>query len=115
MTMRGTLMAVAVLAAVSAQGGCGTAGNLTEKGGCRVYGGTRMDGAIISDSFAPDSEMAKAEGLERPVVVWAGWCGLVDLPFSVVADTVTLPFTVPLSMKRSGAESRAAEQGPPEE
>lgn len=50
-----------------------------------IYGGTRIDGMLIGNSFTgPDRSAA------------LGAFGLVDLPFSLVMDTLLLPLAIPL-------------------
>jgi uncharacterized protein YceK len=92
--------AVVLLIALSASSGCGTVYNLGND--CKIYGGTRFSGAfgvgclangcsrIISredDKFSPEETIA------------LGLCGLADLPFSVIADTLTLPITIAAAIK----------------
>jgi uncharacterized protein YceK len=111
--MRGALILQACLVVLPALGGCATAGNLTAKEGCKVYGGTQVDAALISGKPAPNAALAKYEHVEPPVLVAAACCGLVDLPFSVIADTLTLPIT----MSRAGkdTDSAVSEQAPRKE
>jgi uncharacterized protein YceK len=109
--MRGNLLFRAVLGALPLLGGCATSGSLAGKDGCKVYGGTRLDAALITENLAPDSEAAKSEGLERPILVWAACCGLVDMPLSFLADTALLPLTVPIAIGRLGSEPQSVGQG----
>jgi len=99
--MCGILRVVLLAAGVSVLGGCAASNNLFEKGGCKVYGGTRTDATLIADGFSTDSELSQDSRIERPVQVWSGFCGLVDLPLSFVADTVMLPITVPVTVARA--------------
>lgn len=70
--------------------GCGTAQNvILPKQPTRVYGGVQRDLVKIGDGILP------TPGAERPVLNALG--GLVDLPFSAVGDTLTLPVTIPAS------------------
>jgi uncharacterized protein YceK len=108
MVLRQTGTLLVALTALSALGGCATYGSLGGKDGAKVYGGTRLDATIIADGLAPASEVAKSPVLERPVLVWAACCGLVDLPFSVLADTALLPLTVPLAFRENGTEAQTA-------
>ena len=96
-------MLLAALAAAPALVGCATSSNLFSKDECKVYGGTRLDATLISEGFSPDPEAVKANRLEPPVVAWEACCGMFDLPLSVIADTVTLPITVPVTVARLGA------------
>jgi uncharacterized protein YceK len=74
---------LAVLAGLS---GCGTAANtvfLNEvEGGKRAYGGVRADWEIVRER----GEEGSGANLRAPL--WAA----IDMPFSLVADTVTLPY-----------------------
>jgi len=108
MALRQTGMLLAILATLSTLGGCATYGSLGGADGAKVYGGTRLDATIIADGLAPAPEIAKSSEVERPVWVWAACCGLVDLPFSVLADTALLPITVPLAFRENGTEAQTA-------
>ena len=110
MARRPTGNCLAVLMAFSMVGGCATYGSLGGKDGAKVYGGTRLDATIIGEGLGPAPEVGKHEALEKPVLVWAACCGLVDLPFSFLADTALLPITVPLAFQDSGPESSGAAQ-----
>jgi uncharacterized protein YceK len=112
MTMRGTLLLVAGLALPPALSGCATGGNLFGTEECKVYGGTRIDATLVAEGLTAHSEAAQAPGVAHPVLVWEGCCGLVDMPLSFVADTVTLPITVPLALTRGGAGSPSDEPSP---
>ena len=92
---RGTAVCLAALWA-SALGGCGTAGNLWRPpvlGGQHIYGGVRLDAAAIRESLTgqpPDPDPRRV----APPPVRTILCSAVDLPFSAVADTLTLPATI---------------------
>lgn len=88
-----------MLALLPLLGGCAAVGNLGAEGGAKVYGGTRVDMDLISGDVAPDAEPADLKKIEPTVRTYAACCGLVDLPFSFVADTVMLPVTVPLALR----------------
>jgi hypothetical protein len=94
------LLVTAVAAsALFALTGCGTLSNLQEKPGYlffpphadappnRIYGGVRIS-------------------------VKEGW--FADVPFSAVADTITLPVTIPATVVRVAAGNKAVKQCPPE-
>jgi uncharacterized protein YceK len=98
------VIVLAVLAAVAPLGGCAATNNLFGKDGRKFYGGTQVDASLMSQGFAQDTD-DKDQALERPVVVWAGCCGLVDMPFSIIADTLMLPVTVPSTLSRPGKEA----------
>jgi uncharacterized protein YceK len=107
--MRGTFLVLLALTTIPVLGGCATYASLAGQDGSKVYGGTRLDATLISESLSPDSEVAKSDKIEHPVLVWEACCGLVDMPFSLVADTVLLPVTVPLALGRSAPESSDSE------
>jgi uncharacterized protein YceK len=103
--MRGKPILLAVLIMIPTVGGCATYGSLTDKDGCKVFGGTRLDATIISENLGPDPADVRKKGIEPPVMVWAACCGMIDMPFSLLADTVMLPVTVPLAFQGSTADS----------
>jgi uncharacterized protein YceK len=107
--MRPTLI-VLMLASIMSLTGCAATANLGSTDGCKIYGGTQLDATLISEGMASDSEAAKKNNLEPPVLVWEAGCGLVDLPFSFIADTVMLPLTVPLTVQRLCEKSPTAEE-----
>lgn len=113
--MRGTLVWMAVLTGTSALGGCASAGNFSADGGPKVYGGTRVDVALISGDLGPDADPADVKKVKGTALAGAACCGLVDLPFSFVADTLLLPVTAPMAMARARAESQSAERAPTDE
>jgi uncharacterized protein YceK len=96
--------------------GCGTALNFMHgKGNTsaprEVYGGVRTDALLVSqfvgEAFHPDrlvgeTPVDKATAALAGGAVNLGFAGLalVDLPFSAVADTATLPLTVPAAINR---------------
>jgi uncharacterized protein YceK len=108
--MRETLMAFVLLGAILVLGGCATSSNLAGKDGWKVYNGTRVDAALISEGWTPDADRAKSEKLEQPVLAWAACCGVVDLPLSFAADTVLLPITVPVTLSKLGDDSQTAQR-----
>ena len=72
---------VAILVVCSFSG-CGTIVNLVQSRGPRVYGGVRLEAAAIGEKGYPFS--AVIGGLALPLAV-------LDMPLSLVGDTVTLP------------------------
>jgi uncharacterized protein YceK len=76
--------------------GCGTAMNFwltPREGGCRPYGGVRVDAEVARDCAA---DAAKAETTGERIIWYSKAAYLVaDLPVSLVGDTLTLPFTLP--------------------
>jgi uncharacterized protein YceK len=78
--------------------GCGTAMNFMEAGSRglpesaghkSIYGGVTIDVDLISSS----------EGFAETVTALF-LAGLIDLPLSLVMDTVTLPVTIPMTLSR---------------
>jgi uncharacterized protein YceK len=95
--------------------GCGTLMNLRSMETARalpdstvpraaVYGGVKLDAAAGRRSFdaAPNRPAQALVG----AYVWG-----IDLPISVVADTLTLPVTVPASIRREVNEYYFPEVG----
>lgn len=72
---------IPVLLLSAGLGGCGTyfnmAGVKCSGGDKDVYGGVQADVVHLAGACPP----------------WTVLCGLVDFPFSLVADTLTLPWT----------------------
>jgi uncharacterized protein YceK len=80
---------IPIIAALAlSSGGCGTLANtawfIPEEGGKRVYGGVRADVQSAQQCFETPIEGKPLSGL---------WC-LIDLPFSAIGDTITLPYTI---------------------
>lgn len=107
--MRRTLSVLALSAALPVMSGCAASSNLFGKDPCKVYGGTQLDATLISEGFTPDPKVVKDNKLEHPVLVYEGWCGIIDMPLSFVVDTVTLPITAPLALARSSRETETEE------
>jgi uncharacterized protein YceK len=80
-TWRVWAAAVAVLPVL---GGCGTLSNITDQApAVRAYGGVQRDWMLLTMAQEDDSG-----------IMWAFVPALaVDLPLSVVGDTLTLPYT----------------------
>ncbi|MBV9122367.1 MAG: YceK/YidQ family lipoprotein [Planctomycetes bacterium] len=96
--MRSILLMVMVLAALPILEGCASVASLGGREGCQVYGGTRLDATMISESLSPNSQVVQSKKIEPSVRLEETCCGLVDMPFSFVADTVLLPITVPIAV-----------------
>ncbi len=90
-----------VMIACACLTGCGTIHTLTEnkynapQNQYWVYGGVRMDWDFVAGPPSPF--------LPR----WVRVFGIADVPFSAVADTVCLPYTIPkaVSEKKKREES----------
>jgi len=111
-------LVVFLLAALApAMSGCGTALNFMHgKGNApaawEVYGGVRADTQIASALVGGACHPRFPEGAtagEKSIMAsdvftcsffFAG-CALVDLPLSAVADTLTLPLTIPAAIDRA--------------
>jgi uncharacterized protein YceK len=84
-------VALMLIAGITALSGCGTVGNVIEKGGnhedfYKVYGGVGTDLETVRDCII--TWKIKEHPLLTTSLV------LVDLPFSAVGDTLTLPWTL---------------------
>lgn len=111
--MRSLLIGSAVLAVLPLVG-CATSKDIAGTTGPRVYGGTQTDLALISGQLGPTNhaDEERARRISGPVKTWAACCGLADLPFSFVADTLLLPVT--MSQANTRAEAQAAAESEPE-
>ncbi len=76
------------------------------------YGGTKLDAAAIST-------FPTARGIEKPEplsyfqpgteCLYLASMGLLDIPFAILADTLTLPITVPVSFIRAAGSQPSSE------
>jgi uncharacterized protein YceK len=121
-----------------ALGGCGTFHNLlppdpkaekkAEKEAPRpeaksVYGGVGLDASVgaswLAAAFVPASQphvTALETAVDSTCKVGIGAYVLaVDLPLSAVADTLTLPITVPATLKKPARPDKPAGRGPQKE
>jgi uncharacterized protein YceK len=91
MPMRATkhLFGITLLAALTSITGCGTLLNLGEKDS-PPYGGVILDSEIVAQGV-PLGLAAWSHDIDVPSF-WP--LALIDLPFSLAGDTVTLPITV---------------------
>jgi uncharacterized protein YceK len=114
---------------VFALGGCGTVNNLRSPpkkdkdspnaevvGTKAVYGGVGLDARVgtelLAAAFGKERQAQESlfvAAVDGPCKVGVGaWLLAVDLPLSAVADTLTLPVTVPAALKNQGrAEPQA--------
>ena len=101
--------------------GCGTLGNTIgiryPSEHLRVYGGVQLDVEQTQESVAKAKD-AKTTN-ERVEACVGLFISTVDMPFSAVADTLTLPFTIPEAIERArhpeqvyGGPLRRAPSGP---
>jgi uncharacterized protein YceK len=98
--MRTQVIAVGMLCALS---GCGTMENLSGSGG--VYGGVRDDASIIAGCLTPGDKETGNAAADLVVATLL----LVDLPLSLIGDTVTLP----LSLLFGGDDGKGNSAGHP--
>jgi uncharacterized protein YceK len=110
--MTRTGRAAALFLAVGTLGGCGTLANLGGRGWehTRIYGGVLGDvkGAqdwIADNPITPEADIQKNVG----TVVGVGLVAL-DVPFSAIGDTLTLPVTVPVAIWASTRGPAAVSQ-----
>ncbi len=121
------LKATAFLATVfaAALSGCGTVVNCTNVNGAAaygIYGGVRQDAkngsSHLAEAFSgpapafskiPKPPSAIRDFASKSLCAGCGVCMLaVDLPVSAIADTLTLPVTVPATlMKKKPAAKRS--------
>ena len=106
--MRSRFFWTAVAGLALLNGGCGTAVNTLWlapfEGGQRVYGGVRADLDVMRRTVAGESditvsgEQVKATSREqiRSILFLT-----LDLPLSVIGDTLTLPYTLAVAVRRS--------------
>jgi uncharacterized protein YceK len=96
--------------AVLAATGCGTCANLADHS--KIYGGAQLDSTSILHAYKELTHPQEPAELtpKRNVAAALGSC--MDLPFSVIADTFTLPVTCYHSWKdrnKQGDTTIAAE------
>jgi uncharacterized protein YceK len=82
-----------VSASAALASGCGTLLNTAHyphaSGGEEIYGGVQLDYRVVAQEHQKRSATTVA-------------LALLDMPFSLVGDTLTLPYTVALAMSREG-------------
>jgi uncharacterized protein YceK len=77
--------------------GCGTMANVVwlapYEGGMQPYGGVQADLTVAKEAVDHLANRSKdSSSLDM------GWVALLDLPLSGIADTITLPLTVPYTL-----------------
>ena len=104
----GILAVVLALATYTFLCGCGTAINL-QKDEQRVYGGVWFDAQAATVGLAEGVSGAVSPDTGPDRMPYRPWTGLqiilgaaawVDLPLSIIGDTLTLPWTVSAELKR---------------
>ena len=102
------VLVVSLLLALLASIGCGTLYNLDFNTCCcggrpdshRIYGGVETDLAYPVCTFREMRASNQPLVIQVTYVSIASILGLVDLPLSMVADTVTLPLTIAAQIER---------------
>ena len=79
--------------------GCGTMDNMAGGPSARVYGGVRQDVKDAAQATGTAFRASDAAMFSNSVAL--GTAHVLDMPFSAVADTVTLPVTVPAAVRRT--------------
>ena|ERR1700722_12883896 len=112
-----TLLALVALSV----GGCGTVCNLA--GGVmhpdtepRIYGGVLRDFELVTQASDQPPRGASVANGKSAAFLWAAIVvvGVTDPILSFVADTLTLPITIPLQNQRIAAQNRERDaSGPP--
>jgi uncharacterized protein YceK len=98
MSMRCHILLPLLLWALVSGPGCGTFSQLTSGKGLAIYGGLRVDCSLVGqgwDLIQPSmSESGGWAAREKPpmAVLWPVM--LLDVPFSLAADTILLPFSL---------------------
>jgi len=86
-----------VIALSSLLGGCGFIADIATDQ--RVYGGVQADVRLIENPVLPHSSSREPY---YPLILF----GILDIPMSVVLDTLFLPLTIPLSLGRPAENPR---------
>jgi uncharacterized protein YceK len=86
--------------------GCGTMANMSDDygpGDRKIFGGVQLD---VSQGTGYAACAARSDGPVRPIMAGFTACEMAaDVPFSLVADTLTLPWTV-LAPAKKPAQKR---------
>src|SRR6516164_5785276 len=99
--MQKLLLPVVSLAGVLALGGCGTTVNIFAGGPCVPYGGAMIDAEATCGGLASVAGFGEEPGeIDRPTWLLLACGGIVDFPFSILADTATLPITLRSTLEK---------------
>jgi len=95
--------------AAAALSGCGTICNTwscCSSGPHRVYGGVLLDAQAFVETFQAKDPEKQVEWslLNAGTAVLEGCFLAIDLPLSAVADTLTLPITIPTAIEKISAK-----------
>jgi uncharacterized protein YceK len=88
-------LAAVVFGALS---GCGTSLNLD--GDSRIYGGVAQDLQVVQERLG-EAASPNWPGMPGSSTAWnlaVGSLALADVPLSLLADTLTLPYTIPTAL-----------------
>lgn len=104
--------AVILLIVVLLPVGCGTVNDASSDGGPRIYGGTRLHLVKLTEDSPNDPRVERV--FPEPLIVALH---VIDFPFSLVADTLILPYSIPHVIfgsanieKSRGDQDRAGEK-----
>ncbi len=106
----------AVLTALSLfSAGCASVVNMQDtQHMCHVYGGLHLDGCLIAHDANAIIDPASYAKEAHEIPFGLGFAAIPDLPLSAVADTVTLPITVPVLLLRHFYPEPSEPPPPPE-
>lgn len=110
LTMRRASL-LAVLVALSALPGCGSLINLRDEK--KVYGGARFDGLVTASEvqlIAGQVPPEKRPGYSMGIAMC--WWAPLDLPLSIIGDTLTLPVTIPATIRKAKVGPAPASPSP---
>jgi uncharacterized protein YceK len=96
--------ATALLAIVVSQAGCGTVVNLawgvdSEDPAARPSVDTQVYGGVRNDLHGVGEAVRGEDGFWISLITFPFYA-FIDLPVSLVADTLTLPYTIPYALSR---------------
>ncbi|HEY7422681.1 MAG TPA: YceK/YidQ family lipoprotein [Gemmataceae bacterium] len=92
--------------------GCGTIGNLADLSRTKPFGGVIRDSEASGWLLNEVSGASKKPAAETAGLALAVPLVMVDLPLSLVADTVTLPIAIPVALRRQGQPEPSHDSGP---
>jgi uncharacterized protein YceK len=90
----------ALAASLALLSGCGTIMNFSDKGNGSIYGGVVRDFSETGRLLEHTPSSSSGPFLRACDVALAGSFYTFDVPFSFVADTLTLPVTIPAALSR---------------
>jgi uncharacterized protein YceK len=110
---RTAIVTILAVVAITSSSGCGTCINCVcpvQNGGGRVYGGTATDAVLVGKTVAHGLGFKEEEEKDSFYAVPVHWTRsqaflwalflTADIPLSAVADTLTLPITIPVTVER---------------